>query len=356
MLTFIYLFFIRTALAFPEMIRHHYVNCSACHVATNGGGLLNAYGRTISSEVLSSFGSEKEARAFYTVDPENVNQWLNIGGDLRGLQLHQENERSIQGRFIWMEANIQAAVSIEKLTAFMSMGKVNQGNQSLVLVPTKYYVSYQMLDELSVKIGRFTPSYGLNIPQHNFLVRKNLHLGPGTERNAIDMQWNGEKFNFTLGLSQSLLNSAVRDEEVALNLQALMNINDQHKIGLNYWYGEANQYKKIMIGAQAVLGFSENFYALTELDHIWNKSNSNAETKSLFELFKLGYELHKGFHLQAVQEFGKSDTTSSAETQILGAGIIWYPRPHFEFEMLWSNRRTAETLEDYAYLLLHYYF
>ena len=31
--------------ALPTMIRLGYVNCAACHVAPQGGGLLNAYGR-----------------------------------------------------------------------------------------------------------------------------------------------------------------------------------------------------------------------------------------------------------------------------------------------------------------------
>jgi hypothetical protein len=30
--------------ALPTMIRLGYVNCAACHVAPQGGGLLNAYG------------------------------------------------------------------------------------------------------------------------------------------------------------------------------------------------------------------------------------------------------------------------------------------------------------------------
>src|SRR3954447_5031945 len=33
--------------ALPTMIRLGYVNCAACHVAPQGGGLLNAYGRSI---------------------------------------------------------------------------------------------------------------------------------------------------------------------------------------------------------------------------------------------------------------------------------------------------------------------
>ena len=37
----------RPAFTYPTMIRLGYVNCAACHIAPQGGGLLNAYGRGI---------------------------------------------------------------------------------------------------------------------------------------------------------------------------------------------------------------------------------------------------------------------------------------------------------------------
>src|SRR5436190_12052961 len=40
-------YFVAPANALPTMIRLGYVNCAACHVAPQGGGLLNAYGRSI---------------------------------------------------------------------------------------------------------------------------------------------------------------------------------------------------------------------------------------------------------------------------------------------------------------------
>ena len=49
---FVFLF-TQNVSAFPEMIRHGYINCNACHVSPAGGGLLTAYGRTISKELLS---------------------------------------------------------------------------------------------------------------------------------------------------------------------------------------------------------------------------------------------------------------------------------------------------------------
>ncbi len=42
----------------------------------------------------------------------------------------------------------------------------------------------------------------------------------------------------------------------------------------------------------------------------------------------------------------------------LGGGLLWYPRPHWEFELVFTQRKTllvANEFEDYAYLMFHYY-
>ena len=59
-LGFLVFIFVGVAQAFPEMIRLGYVNCTSCHVSPNGGGLLTDYGRSISSEALSTWAKPKE--------------------------------------------------------------------------------------------------------------------------------------------------------------------------------------------------------------------------------------------------------------------------------------------------------
>ena len=68
-LSLIFVFSVLTmnfANAFPEMVRHGYTNCTACHVAANGGGILTPYGSTLSEEVLSTWHFEGEGSFLYT--------------------------------------------------------------------------------------------------------------------------------------------------------------------------------------------------------------------------------------------------------------------------------------------------
>lgn len=356
--------FSASAHAFPEMIRHHYVNCGACHVSQTGGGVLNAYGRTISYDVLSTWGGAQEARAFYAVDPEKIGTWLNLGGDVRSIEVHQENSQSKTGRFFMMQGGIDAAVTVDRFTAMMTLGQVvgqrNEAYQTLDFVSPKFYLSAQVTDEFSVRAGKFIPQFGLQIPQHTFYIKQNLKIGEGTERDTAEAIYNGEQWNFSAAVAKSSAKSAVRDEEKSVSLQILKNIVDSHKVGVSLWNGDADQYKRDMIGIHAVSGWTEKFYTLAEIDHVKSKSKTtNVETKSIYQLLKAGYEFHKGIHAQVVEQWGRPDLDTSNENQSLGAGLIWYPRPHFEFEMLWAKQRTLaidKAFEDYAYLQTHFYF
>lgn len=353
-----------SAQAFPEMIRHHYVNCSACHVSQTGGGVLNAYGRTISYELLSTWGSADEAKAFYAIDPEKVGEWLNVGGDVRGVQVHQENSQVKTGRYFWMQGGIDVAATYNKFTAMMTLGQVggqrNESYQTMNFVSPKYFLSAQVSDEFSVRAGKFIPQFGLQIPQHTFYIKQNLLIGQGTERNTVEAIYNGELWNFSAAYAKSENQSAVRDEEKSYSAQVLRNINDSHKIGVSLWSGDAEVFKRNMIGLHAVSGWNEKFYTLAEIDQVKTTTKStNAEKTAIYQMLKVGYEFYKGMHAQFVEQWGRPDLNTATENQSAGVGMLWYPRPHFEFELLWSKQRTLNVdsqFEDYAYLLTHFYF
>ena len=74
------------AFAFVENITHGYVNCTACHVSPAGGGLLNEYGRSLSSELMSTWGwNGAEDPAFGLVKNTKT---ITFGGDFRSIQTY----------------------------------------------------------------------------------------------------------------------------------------------------------------------------------------------------------------------------------------------------------------------------
>lgn len=351
----------RFATAFPEMIRHHYVNCTACHFSPSGGGVLTPYGRTISFDVLSTWGNEKEARPFYgALDNEKLNQWLQVGGNVRALQMHHESSSVREGRLIPMQEGIEVAVYQPKWSAVAFIGKTNQDWTYRAISP-RYFVNYQIQDELSFRIGRFIPVFGLNVPQHTLPTRASLGFGQGAERDNAEMMWSGEKLNVAYTLSKSLAIASGGDPEFSQALQVNYTLKDSYRIGASYWYGDSSKQSRKIIGLHAALGFSPSLYLLTETDYLMrNPKEGAASSKGVFHFAKLGYEIFKGFHLQAVEEQSKSDLEKDLSIMdSYGVGFLFYPRPHFEFEALYSKKRilaVSDQAEDYAYLMGHYYF
>lgn len=347
--------------AYPEMIRHHYVNCTACHFSPSGGGVLTPYGRTISYEVLSTWGSEKEARPLYgALDNEKLNQWLQVGGDIRALQLHHDSKTVVEGRTIPMQAGLEFAVTIGKWTADLFFGKLDK-DWKVQPVGTRFYLMYQFLDELTVRVGRFIPVFGLNIPQHSVVTRSGLGFNQGMERDAIEGMWAGEKWNFAMTASQSVRGSTVGEIEQAVSTQLNYTIADSYRVGASYWLGAGDTQHRQVMGLHGALGFTEKLYVLAEANY-QTKDNLQAKTTvdGLYQFAKLGYEFYRGIHVQFVQEYSQSDLgNGKAKFESYGPGFLFYPRPHFEFEGLYTKKKMSimsDDFEDYAYLMVHYYF
>jgi hypothetical protein len=284
-----------------------------------------------------------------------------VGGDVRALQLHHENKSVSEGRTIPMQAGLEFVALWKKWTAEVFVGKIDK-DWHVDPVGTRYYLMYQFLDELTVRVGRFIPVFGLNIPQHTVVTRGSLGFNQGTERNAVEGMWAGEKWNFVLTQSQSVEGSSVGEVETAVASQVNYTINDSYRLGASYWYGSGDTQKRQIYGVHGVLGFTEKLYALAELDYQIKeaKTTSNTLTAGAYQIAKIGYEIVKGFHLQAVQEFSQNNVDNSkTRIESFGPGFLFYPRPHFEFEGLYTKKKMAvvgEDYEDFAYLMMHYYF
>lgn len=133
-----------TVYAFPENIRHGYASCAACHVAPSGGGLLTNYGR-------GQDGLEE--------------QKVLIGGDFRFANIDGRR------RFL-MQADVNAGAQYGPVTAVVGGDALRVKERGYVLA--NYGGGY-------VRIGRFSPAFGLNQPDHTVTSRRLVGLGGGKD-------------------------------------------------------------------------------------------------------------------------------------------------------------------------------
>ncbi len=357
---FLILFAIK-AHAYPENIRHGYVNCTACHAAPTGGGALTPYGRSLAGELMSTWSYKNEAGFLHgLIKEEKMPEWLMIGGDLRAVQTYVDTKAATTAKFIRMGEDIEVAATAKKITLDLEFGRI-EDPQNPRWGSRRYWAMYNLNDEITARVGRFYPQFGLYIPDHYVPTKRNLGFDEGQERNTAEVAWNGETWSAFATVSQTPGEFATTSRETGYALQVNRNIGDSSKVGVSTWYGRSDPFNRILVGAHGMIGFSKRLFLLSEFDHQWYGDNATtAITRGLFAYNRLGFEVYKGLIVLAQAEYSQNDLTNGGTAgDAYGPGLQWFPRPHFEFLGLWrkirNSRAVSSSFDDYGFLMMHYY-
>jgi hypothetical protein len=220
---------------------------------------------------------------------------------------------------------------------------------------------YQVNDEISLRAGRFLPIYGLMIPDHFTNIKRGLGFDQGRERDSAEINYVHDKYQFTFSYAKSPKSLSDAQEEKAFSLQANYALADKYKIGASVWSGEFEASKRNIYSLHAILGFTHELYALSEVDYQINTLMTTDEpTKGVFYFQKIGYEFSRGWHALLQIDGGQSNLDNKITKNFgYGAGFNFYPRPHFEVQGLWSKMHIdalGSKPMDSAHLIFHYYF
>ncbi len=170
------------------MTRHGYMQCTACHLSPSGGRVLNAYGRQIAEELLSTWSYKGEANVLHgAIKPDPSEKGLLIGGDVRSAQIHRQNSTVRTGRYFLMQANVDLAYQYDRYAAFISIGQIEEPMSGRVqgnFNATSFYAMVNATDSLALRVGRFAPAFGINMPDHVLVTKQGLgcDLGYSTTR------------------------------------------------------------------------------------------------------------------------------------------------------------------------------
>lgn len=347
-----------TAYANPDMTRHGYTQCTACHISPNGGRMLSAYGRQLSEELLSTWSYKGEGQFLHgAVDGEKLaEKGIYFGGDVRSIQIHRENSRVKTGRFFLMQANLDFAVQKYGFTGLVSIGQIEEPMSGRVqgnLNSTYFYGMYNLTDTWTVRAGRFTPQFGLNLPDHILVTKQGLGFNPYLQYDTAETALLTENWSLFASQARTVDKTPDAQKENATILHANYNFAERFKVGGSHWYGKReNGDIRRVYGANAILGITSRLYNLTEID--WQHQ---ATQDGMVAMSRLGYEVYKGITPYVQYQQQQTDLENKGTVvRYYTAGGQFFPRPHFELQGQWTKGRNTTEWFDEAFLLLHYYF
>ena len=158
--------FLSKAWAYPEMVTHGYGNCISCHASPTGGGLLTPYGRALSKELLSMKSDSKgnSGSEQFLYNSVHLPKNLQVGGDVRFLQMFLENQYESSGRAIFMQADLEAMYSFSKKTrVLVSAGRQDVAKAQKAMdqfISRRHWINFLIgsednIEKHQLRLGRF---------------------------------------------------------------------------------------------------------------------------------------------------------------------------------------------------------
>ena len=150
----------------PMFLSKQYTRCATCHFSPTGGGLLTAYGRSLSNVELSTFKS----KGFALGDSLGA---LQLGVTLRPARLEVDFTGGSLSRNFMMNADVTAAYRKDRWTLYAEIGR--QGRTAKAEIDSfEHWIAFQSTKGLGIRAGRFLPAYGVRLADHTTYTRRSL--------------------------------------------------------------------------------------------------------------------------------------------------------------------------------------
>lgn len=362
-IVFLSLFVAVRCWAFPENVRHGYLSCIACHVSPSGGGVLTPYGRSVSAELMSTWGTAKTAGILFSnnEDEKRNPSWLRANVFLRGVQTYRNSETAESAKFIPMQQDFEAGVEMDRWALVTDVGlraKSATSQSANEFFSRRHYVIYRFNDNWSARAGKFMFAFGLNGPDHITATRRGLNWNQGMESYNAEVSYASERANSTLSIITDVPEekNIKKDSGAAFTHNFL--IREHSKLGFNLYYGQQNSFDRIVYGPSWIISFTDRLYLNSEFFGQSKKVRSTDLTENGYAGFhRLNYEVVKG--LTPFIQFDRSFLDNkSAPTKFdsHGIGTRWLPYPHIELTgFVGRENAYGQRDADFAWLMAHLY-
>jgi hypothetical protein len=256
------------ALALPTMIRLGYTGCATCHLAPQGGGPLNPYGKSI-DEAQSLRGGEYRPRDTRVIRALSWNR--RIAQDLRLVlpmqrtwSAHDPVEGSVRARLQYRNFTqlpkgfaVHVVVTGETDDAPRPIRAYDPAIESSSPVLNAALVQYRIRPGLEVAAGRDQLPVGVNVPDTSLFFRSRNRLGFYDSPTQIRLYWEGKHHRVIPYAFGPGGNEPSGEAESGGGAIAEFDVfgNGHSMVGVDALHGESRNGSRQVLGVHARLGF-----------------------------------------------------------------------------------------------------
>ncbi|MBI2892980.1 MAG: hypothetical protein HYY06_05475 [Deltaproteobacteria bacterium] len=170
--------------ALPRFALRDGVACSTCHVNPSGGGMRNRYARYVFEPTRLAVGVPGPAALLRPLDVD-IGDTLSFGADGRTIYYDQSVPGSDGiGSFFQMQADLYVSAElVEGLTLYFDQGSYGSFE---AIAMYEHGLGAPGLSAY-VKAGRFMPTFGLRLENHNTFTRQDIGFGPRDKDAGIEI-------------------------------------------------------------------------------------------------------------------------------------------------------------------------
>lgn len=356
--------------SYPRFSAYTGDKCGSCHLNPSGGSLRTGYGVKYSKHELG-MDMFKKLSGKMEFSPK-LNDNITVGGDVRIAHSDNQIKTSISAdKFLAMEGNLYLGAKInEKLNVFVSAGLQSQQ------APVKNEFYGLLSDITDAKIyfqaGKFSPNFGIKIPDHRAYQRLyllntpydadagfELGVSPGDFRMSVGI-FNGLRIDFfDTDLNKMFVASAdytfhFSEDRIHLNLGTSFYNNPFRKADQLGVMMDANQKS---FNGYTKIGFFDKVALLGEVDFIENQE-TNIFRRGMYHFGELNVRVAKGIELRGQYEMRDPDRdVVDDEIKRISGGLALFPMQGMEVEGMYRFVTETPSMDNNEYqMMFHFYF
>jgi len=340
----------------PYLAVKNNLQCSACHVNPNGGGLRNEFGKIYGQSILPA-----KANSFDSVKLARLTQYLSIGADGRFNANFQKTEEK--------DDNTSQSFEVSSAQLYINIAIPNSGlsfylDQQMApgsAINREAIAMYKFESGDYIKAGKLFLPYGLRIEDDTAFIRQATGMNFDNSDNGVEygLNYHNTAVNFYVanGTSQASNNDdsllyGLRAEHLFSNFRvgasAVLNDGDKQVQMLNLYAG--TQWR--------------DFTFLTEIDYlVLEAANSvnQQDIKQLATLAEINYQWQPGWNFKLTTEYFDPDQGIDEDEQTRYSFISEYT-PMSNIQLRFGIRLKQDIPQkpvqnyDSAFIQTHFYF